>query len=148
MRTPYCPAIGVQRREVDQIRISISEEVDRLSEVERRRTKIGLEMQRERTVAAGSWNVPSTAYFLVMRSEHTRLEETHRVIDARVTQLRSQARDAYGSLSAVEGAADRYRSEHLRLMEGAEQAAADDRSASAFVARHGAVRSAAARRRA
>ena len=148
MRTPYCPAIGVQRREVDQIRISISEEVDRLSEVERRRTKIDLEMQRERTVAAGSWNVASTAYFMVMRSEHTRLEETERVIDARVTQLRSQAREAYGSLSAVEGAADRYRSERIRYIESAEQVAADDRSAAVFVARHGAARSEAARRRA
>ncbi len=148
MRTPFCPAIGVQRREVDQIRISISEEVDRLSEVERRRTKIDLEMKRERTIAAGSWNVPSTAYFLVMRSEHTRLEQAERTIDARVTQLRSQAREAYGSLSAVEGAADRYRSERIRSIESAEQAAADDRSASVFVTRNAAARSAAARRRA
>lgn len=148
MRTPYCPAIGVQRREVDQIRISISEEVDRLTQVERRRTRIDLEMQRERTLAAGSLDMPSTAYFLVMRSEHTRLAEAERTIDARVTQLRSQARDAYGSLAAVEGAADRYRSEQIRRVEGAEQAASDDRSAAVFVSRYSAARSAAARRRA
>jgi hypothetical protein len=148
MKTPYCPAIGVQRREVDQLRISISEEVHRLSEVERRRTTIDLEMQRERTVAAASLDAPSTAYFMVMRSEHTRLEEAERAIDARVAQLRSQARDAYGSLSAVEGAAGRYRTERLRHIESAEQAASDDRSAAAFVSRHNAARSAAARRRA
>lgn len=148
MKTPYCPAIGVQRREVDQLRISISEEVHRLSEVERRRTSIDVEMQRERTVAAGSYDAPSTAYFMVMRSERTRLEEAVRTIDARVTHLRSQARDAYGSLSAVEGAAERFRTERLRYLEGAEQTASDDRSAAAFVSRLNAARSAAARRRA
>mgnify|MGYP001212029527 CR=1 FL=1 len=148
MRTPYCAAIGVQRREVDQIRISIGVEVDRLTQVERRRTEIELDMLREFRAAAEAIDtpVPSTAYFLMMRAERARLEESQRVIDARVAQLRSEAREAYGSLTAIEGAAARYRDEEVRRVAGAEQAASDDRSAALFVARARSRRSAAGRR--
>lgn len=138
MRTPYCAAIGLQRREVDQLRISIGVEAGRLAEVERRRTQIDADMSRERNVAAAAFEVPATAYFSLMRAERTRLEESQRTIDARVTQLRSQAREAYGSLSAVEGAADRYRDEETRRVESAEQAAMDDRSATSFLLLRGA----------
>lgn len=145
MRTPYCAALGVQRREVEQLRISISEEVDRLSQVERRHTKIEWDMRRERSVAASSLDVPSTAYFLLMRAERARLEESRRTIGDRVAQLRSEAREAYGSLNAVEGAADRYRHEEVRRVEGAEQADMDDRSATAFLARARSARAASGR---
>lgn len=146
MKTPYCAAIGVQRREVDQIRISISEEVERLTAVERRRTRIDLDMRRERSVAAGSLDVPNTAYFLVMRAERMRLEEAQRAIDARVTELRSVAREAYGSLNAVEGAAERYRDHETRRLANAEQSASDDRSAAIFAARNRLARAAGERR--
>ena len=133
MRTPYCAAIGLQRREVDELRISIGVEAGRLAEVERRRTQIDADLCRERGVAAAAFDVPATAYFALMRAERIRLEESRRTIDARVTQLRSQAREAYGSLSAVEGAAERYRDEETRRIESAEQAAMDDRSAASFL---------------
>lgn len=148
MRTPYCAAIGVQRREVDQLRLSISEEVDRLSQLERRRTKIELDIRHERSVAATSVDVPSTAYFLLMRAERGRLEESRRMIEDRVAQLRSEAREAYGSLNAVEVAAEEYRHKALRRVEGAEQAAMDDRSAAIFMARARSARAASGRRQA
>lgn len=148
MRTPYCAAIGLQRREVDELRISIGVELGRLSEVERRRSQIDADMRRERSVAAEAFEVPATAYFALVRAERTRLEESQRTIDARVTRLRSQAREAYGSLSAVEGAAERYRDEETRRIESAEQAAADDRSAASFLALRAARSAATGRRRA
>lgn len=146
MKTPYCAAIGLQRREVDQIRISIGIEVGRLAEVERRHSEIAADLRRERDVAAHALDVPATAYFLRMRSERIELEESQREIDARVAQLRSQAREAYGSLSAIEDAAERFRDEETRRVEGAEQTAIDDRSATDVLSRLHAARAAIGRR--
>lgn len=147
MKTPFCTAIGLQRREVDEIRISIGVEVSRLTEVERRYTDIDAAVRRERTVAAEAVDVPATNYFVRMQEERTRLEDDQRVIDARVTRLRSQAREAYGALSAIEGAAERHRGEETRRIQGAEQAATDDRSAVDFLSRVRSVRAATERRR-
>jgi hypothetical protein len=133
VRTPYCAAIGLQRREVDQIRVSIGVEVGLLTQVERRNAQIDENLRREHSVAAGVLDVPATAYFMRMRAERTRLEADRRMIDARVTHLRSQAREAFGSLTAIEGAATRYRDEETRQIEAAQQAAIDDRSATDFV---------------
>ena len=133
MRTPYCAAIGLQRREVDQLRTSIGVEIGRLAQVEQRNSFIDESVRRERSVAATALDVPATAYFLRMRAERARLEADRQVIDARVTKLRSQAREAFGSLSVIEGAAERYRHEEMRQIEAAQQAVIDDRSATDFV---------------
>jgi hypothetical protein len=146
MRTPYCAAIGLQRREVDEIRLSIGMEVSRLSEVERHQVRVDMEMRQERSVAAAAPDVPATAYFIQMHAERSRLADNQRAIDARVTQLRAQARAVYGSLNAIEGAAQRYRDEETRRIEGIEQAAADDRSAVDFLVRVRAVRTTSGRR--
>lgn len=146
MRTPYCAAIGLQRREVDEIRLSIGMEVSRLSEVERHQVRVDMEMRQERSVAAAAPDVPATAYFIQMHAERSRLADNQRAIDARVTQLRAQAREVYGSLNAIEGAAQRYRDEETRRIEGIEQAAADDRSAVDFLVRVRAVRTTPGRR--
>jgi hypothetical protein len=132
MRTPYCGAIGLQRREVDQLRTSIGVEVGRLVEVEQRNALIDESVRRERSVASAALDVPATAYFLRMRAERARLEADRQVIDARVTQLRGQAREAFGSLTVIEGAAERYRHEEMRQIEAAHQAVIDDRSATDF----------------
>ncbi len=133
MRTPYCAAIGLQRREVDQLRTSIGVELGRLAEVDQRNAWIDESVRRERSVAAGALDVPATAYFLRMRAERALLEADRQVIDARVTQLRGQAREAFGSLSVIEGAAERYRHEEERQIEAAHQATIDDRSATDFM---------------
>lgn len=146
MRTPYCAAIGLQRREVDEIRMSIGMEVTRLSEVEQRQMRVDMEMRQERNVAAVTPDVPATAYFVQMHAERTRLADTQRAIDAKVTQLRAQAREVYGSLNAIEGAAQRYRDDEVRRVEGMEQAASDDRSALDFLVRMRATRAMSSRR--
>ncbi|HYZ48079.1 MAG TPA: hypothetical protein VE567_04215 [Sphingomonas sp.] len=146
LRTPYCAAIGLRRREVDEIRISIGIEVSRLTQVECRNAEVDADLDRERGVAAGALNIPVTAYFARMQAERRRLEEERQAINGRVARLRSQAREAYGSLNAIEGAAQRYRDEALHKIESAEQAATDDRSAADFVARARLIRTASAKR--
>lgn len=135
MKTPYCGVIGLQRREVDQLRTSIGVEVGRLAEVEQRNALIDESVRRERGVAAAALDVPATAYFLRMRAESARLEADRRVIDARVTLLRTQAREAFGSLTVIEGAADRFREEEMRQIEAAQQTVSDDRSATDYAHR-------------
>ncbi|MEW9854484.1 hypothetical protein [Novosphingobium sp. M1R2S20] len=147
MRTPYCSAIGLQRREVDQIRISIGVEIGRLTEVERRQAELEHDVNRERSIAADGFDLPATAYFARMHAEKSQLEESQREIDAKVTWLRTQAREVYGSLNAIEGAATRYRDAETRRIEGAEQSAIDDRSAVDFLTRLRSARVAAGRRR-
>ena len=146
MKTPYSTAIGLQRREVDQLRISIGVELGRLAEVEQRNAWIDESVRRERSIAADALDVPATAYFLRMRAERAMLEASRKVIDARVTQLRSQAREAFGSLTVIEGADERYRIEEERQLEAANQASIDDRSATDFMEKRRLLRAAGRRR--
>lgn len=145
MKTPYCAAVGLQRREVDEIRISISVEVSRLVAVEREQADLAQSVRQEREAAAEATVLPSAAYFAHMRALRTQLESDRQVIDGRVTQLQSAAREAYGSLTAVEGAAERFRGEARRRIETAEQSASDDRSAADFLRKLRYVRAATGR---
>ena len=129
MKTPYCAAVGLQRREVDEIRISISVEVNRLVAVEREQAELGRSVRQEREIAAEAVVLPASAYFTQMRALRTKLESDRHAIDGRVAKLQSAAREAYGSLTAIEGAAQRFRGDAQRRIESAEQAASDDRSA-------------------
>lgn len=145
MKTPYCTALGVQKREVDQIRIAISVAVDRATGLEREGVEIVRSVSAERAVAAADWQLPENMYFARMRAERGRVEAERRMADARLDQLRAQAREVYGAMKAVEGAADRFRVEHARKAGAAEQGAADDRAAADFIR---AVRTLRERRRA
>ena len=129
MKTPYCAAVGLQRREVDEIRISISVEVGRLVAVEREQVELGRSVRQERAIAAEAVVLPTSAYFTQMRALRTKLESDRHAIDGRVVKLQSAAREAYGSLTAIEGAAQSFRGEAQRRIESAEQVASDDRSA-------------------
>lgn len=133
MKTPYCGALGIQRREVDQIRIAISVAVDRADALAARAHEIHCTVEAERTLAASDWTLPENRYFARMRAERTRVATEKAVADARLDQLRGKAREAYGSMKAVEGAAERFREEAARTLDAAEQAALDDRAAADFI---------------
>ncbi len=133
MKTPYCTALKTQRREVDEVRISIGVEIEHLSCVERHEEAVRIQSQRERALAAGDWTLSSSAYFTRARAELRQLAEKRKITEARLDQLRAQAREAYGSLKAVEGAADRFRDTAARAADQAEQAGSDDRSAASVM---------------
>lgn len=133
MKTPYCTALKVQRREVDAVRISIGVEVEHLAVVGQREEAVRSQTQRERALAAGDWTLPSSAYFAKARAELGQLSQKRQVTEARLDQLRAQAREAYGSLQAVEGAAERFRGDAARAADQAEQASSDDRSAATVI---------------
>jgi flagellar biosynthesis chaperone FliJ len=133
MKTPYCTALKVQRREVDQLRISIGVEVSRVTQIETQQVRLQDAVSTERVLAAEAWTVPTNSYFQRMRTEREQLEHDRKMADAKLDQLRAQAREAYGSLMAVESAATGYREQASKLIEAAEQVAVDDRAAADFV---------------
>lgn len=133
MKTPYCGALGIRRREVDEIRIAITVAVDRVDGLDARAREIHTTVAAERQLAATDLSLPENGYFLRMRAERARVEAEQAAAAARLDRLRDQAREVYGSMRAIEGAAERYRDEALRRAEAAEQAAADDRAGADFV---------------
>ncbi len=134
MKTPYCTALRVQRREVDQIKIAIGSAVERVGRLERKGAEIVRSVASEREVAATDWTLPENMYFARMRAERELVQREAAIADAKLDQLRAQAREVYGGMKAVEGAAERYRIEETRKLGAAEQIAADDRAAADFIA--------------
>lgn len=132
MNTPYNKALTVGRREVDRLEASIGIEAEQLDRVERELRRIAEAMERERRLAAEDAALSSDAFFQRMRAEQARLAVDQKTIDARLDLLRGQAREAYGSVRAIEDAAERYRSEAERAIEAREQTQVDDRFALRF----------------
>lgn len=133
MKTPYCGVLGIQRREVDQIRIAISVAIDRADGLDRRADEIARTLAAERALAVGDRLLPENGYFLRMSAERDRVAAERRLAEAQLDQLRAKAREAYGSMRAVEGAAAAFRDDATRAQAAAEQAASDDRAAADFV---------------
>lgn len=133
MKTPYCGVLGIQRREVDQIRIAISVAIDRTDGLDRRADEIARTLAAERALAVGDRLLPENGYFLRMSAERDRVAAERRLAEAQLDQLRAKAREAYGSMRAVEGAAAAFRDDATRAQAAAEQAASDDRAAADFV---------------
>lgn len=135
MKTPYCTALGIRRREVDQVRIAISVAVDTAAILEAQGREIARAIAAEHGVAAGDILLPENAYFARMRSARASVAHERSLADARLEQLRERARDSYGAMKAIEGAADDYRADLTRQRSAAEQAEADDRAAIAIALR-------------
>lgn len=135
MITPYCTAVRLRRREVDQLRQVIAEMAEQVALLDRRAAELRKTVEVERRLAKNFGRLPDDLYFRRMRLEHERLLRERAVADAVLEQLRTEARDSFGSLRALEEAAERFRQEAELGLAAAEQAAADDRAATAFIMR-------------
>lgn len=134
--TPFDTALRVQRREVDAVRLSISVEVERITTIETQCRAHDARMVEERALAH-ALPIASEAWADRMRTERKRMNDAAILAEARLRHLRAKATEAYGTMRAIEGAAERYQDEADRLAAGAEQSAADDLAAARFLrARH------------
>lgn len=133
MSTPYDTALRVQRREVDAVKVSISVEVERISTLEAMTIAHDTRLRDERALAPAV-PVASDAWVARMKDERQRLEADARQAQARLAQLRARALEAYGTMRAIESAAERYQDEADRAADAAEQAAIDDIAAARFLA--------------
>ncbi len=129
MKTPYCTALRIQRREVDRIRIAISVAIDETDRLDRHAVELARRVAAEHAHAAADGLLPENAYFARMKAERGRVARDKALADARLDQLRDKARDSYGAMKAVESAAETFRDGEARRLGAAEQASADDRAA-------------------
>jgi hypothetical protein len=134
VKTPYDTASRIQQRAVDDVRVAIGAELDRLQSVEETRRAVQNAALREAELAADQPMMSSFAYLARMRSERLRLDGQSQEIGRRIDGLRDAAVAAYGSLRAIETAADGFRSDRDRAAAAAEQAGIDDLSGAAFLA--------------
>lgn len=132
MKTPYDTALRALQREVDDLRASIGEAAERLMEIETLRQAMSDAIRHESALAAVDRNFSPEAYLARARAERDRLRAEERAADARLDALRRQAMESYGSLRAMEGAADVFRQEAFRAAATAEQAGIDDFSGARF----------------
>lgn len=140
--TPFDTALRVQRREVDAVKVSISVEIETITTLNSQAYAHDLRMREERALAA-TVPIASDAWRLRMKAERARLDHQAQLANVRLTTLRAQAVEAYGTMRAIEGAADRFKDEAERVAAGAEQAMIDDIAAAKLViARRAAERSA------
>ena len=130
--TPFDTALRVQRREVDAVKVSISVEVERITTLETQTRTHDARMLQERALA-NSLPIASDAWTARMKAERARLDEAAYHAQAQLERLRAQAVEAYGTMRAIEGAAERYEDDAERTVALAEQAASDDISAARFL---------------
>lgn len=133
MKTPYDTAMRIRQREIDDVRVSISIQVNQLVRVESSLDAAERSVAREGASAATDPMMSTYGYITRMHAERTRLDADRKVIGQQLDRLRGQAATAYGSLSAMETAADRHREDETRLVESAEQSRIDDFAAIGFL---------------
>lgn len=132
MKTPFDGAIRIQRREIDEMRVAINVQVERLVEIEVAQVDHDATLRNERDVAGDDLLLSSHAYMARMHAERQRLAQDRSVIDVQLTQLRTRATAAYGMSKAIEAAADSYRDEAIQAEATAEQGQLDDQAATRF----------------
>lgn len=132
MKTPYDAALRIRQREIDDMRVLITVEVNKTSVIDRHRDAIDTSVRAEIELAGSQYAFPAHAFVARMRAEREMLSRERAASETRLTGLRAQAVEAYGSLSAIGAAADRHREEALRAATIAEQGQVDDFSAARF----------------
>jgi hypothetical protein len=130
--TPFDTALRVHRREVDAVKVSISVEVERITTLEAQTRAHDATLREERALAC-ALPFASDAWTARMKAQRARLDEAAYLAQARLVRLRDKAIEAYGTMRAIEGAAERYENEAERTIELAEQSAIDDIAAARFL---------------
>jgi translation initiation factor 2B subunit (eIF-2B alpha/beta/delta family) len=131
--TPFDTALRVHRREVDALKASISTEIDRITTLDTQARAHDETLRQERALAY-SMPFASDAYTMRMKAERIRLAEAADHAQNRLGALRAQTVEVYGTMRAIEGAAERFQDDADRTAAVAEQGAIDDIAAAKFIA--------------
>lgn len=132
MKTPYDAPLRALQRGIDDLRTSIGMAANRLVEVETMDRELRDAVRRETALASLDWTVPAGGYLSRARAQRERLAEERRAAQLRLEALRQQAVEAYGSLRAVESAAEVFREDASRVAASAEQSQSDDFAGARF----------------
>lgn len=132
MKTPYDAALRLRHREIDEMRVSISVEVNRMTVLEQDRDALDARVRQESEIATVNHGFSGHAFAARMRAQREAISRERDLRNGELDRLRAQAVEAYGSLSAIGAACDRHREEAARNADIAEQSQLDDFSAARF----------------
>ena len=130
MKTPYDAPLRVAERELDEVRAAIGVALGNVQRIEEAAAALAETMVREAAAVAGDRNLAAERFFDRARQQRAQLAVAGDEARTRVETLRERAIECYGSRTAIENAAARYRQEAERVAAAAEQAALDDIAAS------------------
>ncbi|MBR0550912.1 hypothetical protein [Stakelama marina] len=133
MKTPFDAILRTRRRELDQVRIAINAEASRLVEIDDAHAVLREEVARECHTASADWAMSTHAYLRRKLAERATLHARRIAAAENVEMLRGRAAETYGSMRAIENAADRFRFDVERRRQRAEQQAADEAGTARFV---------------
>jgi hypothetical protein len=141
MKTPFDTALRIRQREIDRVGMAIGAETSQLVALEQAKQAALATAAAEVQLAAGDPMMSSFAYVTRMRVLRERLDRDRAASAARLDRLRDEATDVYGSMKAMETAADGFRAAEALAAATAEQATIDDISNAALLrARRAAAR--------
>lgn len=126
MKTPFDTVLRMRRREIDRTRIAIHAETSRLVEIDQASETLREEISLEYEASANQWAMSTEAFMRRKLSHRAQLVAQRIAVSQEIYGLRRQATEAYGSMQVVENAADRFRADHRRWEQRAEQRASDD----------------------
>ena len=126
MKTPYDGAVRAQQRDLDAVRSSIGQANGRLGAVEDAQAALFDQVRRELAEAGDDWQLPTHHYLRRAKAERDRLAADRVRLEGEIAQLRDQAMERFGTLRAIEGAAENFREDRRSDAARALQQAADE----------------------
>ena len=133
IKTPFCTAIGIANRALDEVRREIGDAQDEAACLAARQAVMVAVGAIERELMSRSSELPETAYFSRAADERLILGKGQCALDQRLEILRRTALERFGEVRALELAAAKYRADRRRQLDRREAAAADDRAAISFL---------------
>lgn len=136
MQTPFDPALRIQRRALDAIRISLLAEAARELALSDQLSVLESDLEREGTIAAMDWQVGAHPYGQRVRARRVALEKDRSTVDGRLQRLRGAAMEACGQMLAITDAASGFTTDLRRREAAADQAHVDDLNGTRRPSRH------------
>lgn len=136
MQTPFDPALRIQQRALDAIRISLLAETARELALADQRNALDSELDRETAIAAMDWQVGAHPYAQRVRARRIALEKDRSAVDGRLQRLRGAAMEACGQMLAITEAAANFATDLRRRETASDQAHIDDLNGARRHGRH------------
>lgn len=132
MKTPFCTAVKLAHRSVEEIRSRIGEAQEELVALEGRAATLRAVIATERACAASSTRLPQTRWFGKAAADQRGIADRQAWLQSELVVMQAEASTRLASSRALEEAVARHRADRLRALARREQGAADDRAATVF----------------
>ncbi len=131
--TPYDTALRLAERRVEKVRVAIGDAVRDLQRIEAQHIAAEQALHAEGMMAIDNPRLTTQHFFVRARNHRRQLGLERGATHARLEELRHQAVEAYGALSAMEGAVVRHHEAADHAAAAVDQAASDDLTNARYV---------------